>query len=577
MAEDVAELKLKVDSKQIKQATRDLDKLGSEANQAEKATDGVTKSFGALKGAISVAAIVATGAAIAKVADQYQQLNARLVTATGSQENATEALEDLRNLAFEMPGSIEDVTNSFIQLTNLGLNPSQEALISYGNTAAAMGKDLSQLIEAVADAATGEFERLKEFGIKSRNEGDKIAFTFRGVTTRVGNSAQEIENFLIGLGQNEFAGAMEAQNETLGASFTDLADTIGFATAKLAEETGFTKAVTAATNELGLLIRKISDTETLKDHRDSVEELTEQQKFWNEQIQKAQELAAQQEEGGLLDKFFGPKPELILAGAQANLVRINEELRAANAELKTATATQKEQAAAQPEKAVDLTKQLDKIRKASTSRLDIARNELFERQLILDEARMTEQISEEEHQQLMTSIHKEYAEQRAAVNEKEQQARVGALSSMFGNLSSLMNSENKKHFEIGKKAAIAQTVIETYSAAQKAYSSLAGIPIVGPALGIAAAAAAITAGGVRVQAIQSTQFGGGGAPSAGGGGGAPSTQLPPMPTAPEPSTVGEANIVVSGGLHSDEDVRNMINRIAEVQQDMGGAVSFNVS
>ena len=30
-----------------------------------------------------------------------------------------------------------------------------------------MGKDITQMIEAVADAATGEFERLKEFGIKA--------------------------------------------------------------------------------------------------------------------------------------------------------------------------------------------------------------------------------------------------------------------------------------------------------------------------------------------------------------------------------------------------------------------------
>ena len=35
-----------------------------------------------------------------------------------------------------------------------------------------MGKDLSQMIEAVADATTGEFERLKEFGIKAGKEGD---------------------------------------------------------------------------------------------------------------------------------------------------------------------------------------------------------------------------------------------------------------------------------------------------------------------------------------------------------------------------------------------------------------------
>jgi hypothetical protein len=38
-----------------------------------------------------------------------------------------------------------------------------------------MGKDMMQMIEAVADASTGEFERLKEFGIKASKQGDQVA------------------------------------------------------------------------------------------------------------------------------------------------------------------------------------------------------------------------------------------------------------------------------------------------------------------------------------------------------------------------------------------------------------------
>jgi uncharacterized membrane protein YqgA involved in biofilm formation len=44
--------------------------------------------------------------------------------------------------------------NAFIKLKALGLQPSKEALTSYGNTATAMGKSLDQMIEAVADAST---------------------------------------------------------------------------------------------------------------------------------------------------------------------------------------------------------------------------------------------------------------------------------------------------------------------------------------------------------------------------------------------------------------------------------------
>lgn len=59
-----------------------------------------------------------------------------------------------------------------------------------------------------------------------------------------------------------------------------------------------------------------------------------------------------------------------------------------------------------------------------------------------------------------------------------------------------------------KSIAIAETIISTYRGAQDSYSSLAGIPIVGPALGTAAAAVAVAAGMVRVSKIQAMESGG---------------------------------------------------------------------
>ena len=74
--------------------------------------------------------------------------------------------------------------------------------------------------------------------------------------------------------------------------------------------------------------------------------------------------------------------------------------------------------------------------------------------------------------------------------------------------------EQKKAFETEKKMKIAQTIISTAQGAISAYTSLAAIPFVGPALGAAAAAAVVAMGMKQVQMIQSTTFQGGG--SAGG-------------------------------------------------------------
>jgi len=70
--------------------------------------------------------------------------------------------------------------------------------------------------------------------------------------------------------------------------------------------------------------------------------------------------------------------------------------------------------------------------------------------------------------------------------------------------------EAKEFFYAQKAVQIAQTIMSTYSTAQKAYESLASIPYVGQALGIAAAAAAIASGLARVNMIRSQKLAGGG-------------------------------------------------------------------
>src|SRR4051812_12000309 len=57
---------------------------------------------------------------------------------------------------------------------------------------------------------------------------------------------------------------------------------------------------------------------------------------------------------------------------------------------------------------------------------------------------------------------------------------------------------------VGQAPAIASPVIRTHESAPKTFTSLAGIPIVGPILGGIAAAAAIAGGIARVAAIEGT-------------------------------------------------------------------------
>lgn len=226
MATDVASLAIRVESLQVSEADRRLKGLSSSGGSAERATSGLTGAFSKLLGPLT--AVVAAGAALSKLVSvqrEFDVLNAGLVTATGSSEKAAQAFEALSDFAQKTPYDLNQAVEGFTKLVNLGLTPSERALMSYGNTASAMGKDLNQMIEAVADAATGEFERLKEFGIKAKQEGDKVTFTFQGVKTTIGNNAAEIEQYLTSLGENQFAGAMERRMDTLDGAIANLGDT----------------------------------------------------------------------------------------------------------------------------------------------------------------------------------------------------------------------------------------------------------------------------------------------------------------------------------------------------------------
>jgi hypothetical protein len=93
-----------------------------------------------------------------------------------------------------------------------------------------------------------------------------------------------------------------------------------------------------------------------------------------------------------------------------------------------------------------------------------------------------------------------------------QQSEYGkTLDKGLSDASTLMGSKNIEMFKIGQAAAIAQAAIQIPMSAISAYTSMASIPIVGPALGIAAAAAAIAAGSMNIAKIKAQRPPGGAA------------------------------------------------------------------
>jgi len=95
------------------------------------------------------------------------------------------------------------------------------------------------------------------------------------------------------------------------------------------------------------------------------------------------------------------------------------------------------------------------------------------------------------------------AEYDAAIEIEKRDATLQVMGELTGSLAQLFGEQTK----IGKAAAIAETAINTYASATAAFSSLAGIPVVGPALGVSASAAAVASGLANVKKILAVKSG----------------------------------------------------------------------
>jgi phage tail tape-measure protein len=180
-----------------------------------------------MAGLFAVDQLVNLGKKILDTTVEFQKMEAVLTTALGSNSAAQSAMDQIVNFASSTPFQVNELTDAFVKLANRGFIPTMDQMRQLGDLASSVGKSFDQLTEAILDAQSGEFERLKEFGIKASQQGDVVQFTFKGITTEVEKSDKAIQAYLLGLGDLEgVAGSMEAISKTTGGVISNLEDNI---------------------------------------------------------------------------------------------------------------------------------------------------------------------------------------------------------------------------------------------------------------------------------------------------------------------------------------------------------------
>lgn len=118
---------------------------------------------------------------------------------------------------------------------------------------------------------TGEFERLKEFGIKASSEGDKVKFAWatssgelREITVK--NNNDIVQDTLKAIWNEKYKGAMDERSNTYAGLASNMADSFNKALRTIAEESGAFDGIKYAIKEVSVWLSKI----TKEDVRDFI-------------------------------------------------------------------------------------------------------------------------------------------------------------------------------------------------------------------------------------------------------------------------------------------------------------------
>lgn len=213
-------------NRSVAQIQRELGGLTNSAEREAAAIQRVASSAGAALAAFATFSVASNFLSdVVAVRGEFQKLAAVLSNSLGSESAAQESLRMISDYVAKTPFELGEVSAAYVKLVNQGLQPTVEQLTKMGDLAASTGKGFDQLAEAILDAQTGEFERLKEFGVRASKSGDQIAFTFKGVTQQVAFSSKAIQDYIIGLGNIQgVSGATAKISETLTGKISNLRD-----------------------------------------------------------------------------------------------------------------------------------------------------------------------------------------------------------------------------------------------------------------------------------------------------------------------------------------------------------------
>ena len=512
------ELEAKTDKaiKEIKDVKGEIQNLTKSTEEGFKdvgdATKGVSKGIKGIGTALKAAGIGLVVAAFAKLTEIFQQNQKAADFFNTSFEVVSIAFNDFVNFLVNNLGAVTGFFKSVFD----------DPLQSIQNLGTAIKNNIIERFNSMLDTVGLAGKAVKQFF-----EGD-----FSGAAESAKAASKEFVDVLTGV-DGTVDKVSEGVTKVATATSNYVKETVNAATANVELEKSARLAETA---NQGLIEKYDRQAEQLRQIRD------DESKSFEDRIKANNDL------GALLDKqekSMTENAEARVKQAAAELAKnkdnvdlqiayqeaLNEQA-AIEAQITGFRSEQQTNANSLLREQKDLVNELALIGKSEREieRIELqqdyeAKKALIERE-ITDEAQKNEMLLalQTDFNNKINNLNEEASDNEIMWSEMTTDQKLEYAQKGLAGLAANLGKETAA----GKAAAIASTLISTYQGAQDSYTSLAKIPVVGPALGIAAAAAAVAGGLANVKAISQTST----PQTSGMGGTSPSVSSPSRPAPP---------------------------------------------
>lgn len=201
-------------SRGLSTASNNANRLGRSLKNAAREASNMSKTILTAGAAATTALAIKGTSDMVSQASSMEQYRNTLNIVMKDNKKASETFKWAVDYANKTPFETADIVDGTVKLQSYGME-AQKVLPYIGDMASAMGKSMDQAVEAVADAQTGELERLKEFGI-TKEQIVKQANKKLGNLEVVNNKGQitnqrAFNAALMSLMKERFEGGMEVQ------------------------------------------------------------------------------------------------------------------------------------------------------------------------------------------------------------------------------------------------------------------------------------------------------------------------------------------------------------------------------